>query len=141
MNSETKDQAPKESARLLLKRLQQQFEVLRLAKPLAIGIDGEILAALPEIDRKLLRTALRMHTGATRYLKATERGAQRFNLAGEAVGEISTEHRERAAAVLKERFERREEEEKARREAEAQAKRAEKLDQLAARFSGPGNKR
>ena len=148
MNDLAKDDGQKESARDLLKQLQDRFPVFAMAKPLAIGIDSEILATLPDLNRKLLRAALRMHTGSTRYLKASERATQRFNLADEPVAELTAEHRDRASALLKERFKRKQDEGKARREAEAQAKReaeaqaqrAEKLEQLAARFARPGSR-
>ena len=118
--SEPKSPSPaKDAARQLLKQLQERFPVLKDARPMAIGIDAEILTALPEIEKKTLRTALRMHTGTTRYLKSMARGEKRFNLAGEPVADIAEEHRARAKAMLKERNKRREDEEKARREQEA----------------------
>ena len=140
MNDNISKPAARESARALLKRLQEQFPVLAQCSPLAIGIDAEILAALPETDRKQLRAALRIHTGSTRYLKSSERGEQRFNLSGEAVAPLSQEHRERAATMLKERFQRRKEEEKARQQAAADSKRAQRLGELAAKFGKPSNR-
>ncbi len=134
--TEAQKTAPaKDAARQLLKALQQQYPIMRDAKPMAIGIDAEILAAMPDLERRTLRTALRMHTGSTRYLKSMARESQRYNLAGEAVADIADEHRARAKAMLKERDKKREEEEKARREKAAEQRRAEKLEQLAARFS------
>ncbi|MCB1955487.1 MAG: ProQ activator of osmoprotectant transporter prop [Rhodocyclaceae bacterium] len=135
MTVNDKPTPPKDAARQLLKDLQSRFPILRDAKPMAIGIDAEILAAIPEVDKKTLRTALRMHTGATRYLKSMAREEKRYNLAGEPVSDLAEEHRARAKAMLKERNKRREEEEKARREQEAAQRRNEKLEQLAARFS------
>lgn len=140
MNEKVKDGPGRTSARALLKQLQERFPVIGGSRPLAIGIDAEIIEVMPEVDRKLLRAALRMHTGSTRYLKATERGRERFNLANQAVAQLSAEHRERAAVLLKERFARQEEDEKARLEAEAQARRTEKLEQLASKFSRPTNR-
>ena len=89
--SEPKSPSPaKDAARQLLKQLQERFPVLKDARPMAIGIDAEILTALPEIEKKTLRTALRMHTGTTRYLKSMARGEKRFNLAGEPVATIGS---------------------------------------------------
>lgn len=140
MNDDANNEQGKASARALLKQLQERFPVIAEAKPLSIGIDAEIVAAMPEVDRKLLRAALRMHTGSTRYLKSTERGSDRFDLANQASGSLSAEHRERAASLLKERFARRKADQDARLEAEAAARRAEKLEQLASRFSKAGNR-
>jgi len=128
-----------DSARALLKLLQERFSVFREMRPLAIGIDKQVLAALPDIDRKVLRTALRMHVGASRYLKVMEKASERFDLDGNAVAEVSAEHREHATATLKERFRKEAEQRRAKlaaeKEAQAVEQRAQKLEQLAARFA------
>lgn len=135
MNASTKPSPAKEAARALLKQLQKRFPVIDRAKPLAIGIDTEITAAVPELDAKSLRAALRMHTGSTRYLKAMANETKRYSLAGEAVADLDEEHRKRAQAMLDQRHKRREQQERERREQAANQRRAEKLEQLAARFS------
>ena len=129
--------------RVLLKDLQARFDVFRNYSPLAIGIDKQVLAAQPDLDRKALRTALRMHVGSLRYMKAMEKATQRFDLEGKAVAEVSEEHRAHATETLKERFRKQAEEKRAKAaaereaqaEAQAEARRTEKLQQLAARFS------
>lgn len=131
--------APGPSARAILKQLQERFAVFRDCQPLAIGIDKQVLAAQPDLDRKTLRVALRMHVGSLRYLKAMQQATQRFDLDGKPVAEVSEEHRTHAAETLKERF-RKEAEQKrvkaaAEREAEAAERRTEKLNQLAAKFA------
>lgn len=135
--------SPIASARALLKELQEQYIVFRECRPLAIGVDKQLLAARPDIERKLLRLALRTHTASVRYLKAVEKGSQRFDLEGNAVAELAEEHRAHAAETLRERFrkeagERRAKEaaeRAAKAEVEAEARRAEKLNQLAAKFA------
>ncbi len=130
-------------ARALLRRLQAEFAVFRDCKPLALRIDTAIRERLPELDRKTLRSAMHTHTASTRYLKAVERSAQRFDLDGEAVGEVTEEQRAHAAAMLKERFaaqakrqrEQRAAEEAERRREEAERRRAEKLEKLLNRFN------
>ncbi len=136
-------QNPVQSARELLKNLQQRFEVFRTHQPLSIGIDKQIIALEPEINRKVLRIALGLHTRSTPYLKALEKAPSRFDLEGKPAGEIPDEHRARAGEMLKERFRKNAEQRKAQREAQRQAeeaekaerRRAEKLNQLAAKFS------
>lgn len=130
---------PVPSARAMLKQLQERFVAFRDCLPLAIGIDKQVLAAQPDLDRKTLRVALRMHVGSLRYLKAMQQATQRFDLDGKPVAEVSEEHRTHAAETLKERF-RKEAEQKrvkaaAEREAEAAERRTEKLNQLAAKFA------
>lgn len=137
-------------ARTLLTTLRQRFPAFGQCMPLAIGIDKMLLAEMPEISRKILRVALNMHTNSSRYLKATATATARFDLAGNAAGEVSEEHRNRAAEMLKERFKKEREQRNAvriadetkRKAEEAQRKlaaeaeaRAEKLNQLAAKFS------
>lgn len=130
-------------ARALLQRLQAEFAVFRDCKPLALRIDAAIRERMPELDRKTLRSAMHTHTASTRYLKAVERSAQRFNLDGEPAGEITDDQRSHASATLKERFaaqakrqrESRATEEAERRREEAERRRAEKLENLVNRFS------
>lgn len=143
MNTASPSPSPIASARALLKELQEQYVVFRECRPLAIGVDKQLLAARPELDRKLLRLALRTHTASVRYLKAVEKGSQRFDLDGNPVAELSEEHRTHAAETLRERFRKDAEQRRAKEAAEKAAKqaeqaeqrRAEKLSQLAAKFA------
>lgn len=131
--------SPIESARALIKQLQVQHPVFRDALPLAIGIDKQILARQPDVDRKTLRVALGLHTHSTRYLKTLEKATHRIDLDGVAGDEISEEHRKHAAEMLRERYRKEAEVRKARKQAEiaaaAEEARARKLDQLVAKFS------
>lgn len=142
MNSVTPNESaasPVPSARAMLKSLQERFAVFRDCQPLAIGIDKQVLAAMPDLDRKTLRAALRMHVGSLRYLKAMEKATQRFDLEGAAVAEVSEEHRSHAAETLKERFRKEAEAKRAKlaaeKEAQAAERRDQKLQQLAAKFA------
>ena len=49
---------PSQNARQLLKDLQEKFPVFRDSQPLAIGIDKQLMARLPGLERKPLRIAL-----------------------------------------------------------------------------------
>jgi ProP effector len=134
--------APAPSARALLKQLAQQFPAFRDCLPLAIGIDKQILAQLPGIDRKLMRAALGIHTGSQRYLRAMEKATVRFNLDGTQGAEVTDVHRKHAKDTLAERFRKEADRKKAEREAqaaeEAARRRQEKLEQLTAKFSRKG---
>lgn len=134
--------APAPSARSLLKQFQQQFPAFRDCLPLAIGIDKQILARLPGLDRKLMRAALGIHTGSPRYLRAMEKAKLRYDLDGAAGAEVSQVHRDHAALVLQQRAKKETERKKAEQEAaaaEAASRiRAEKLSQLTAKFSRKG---
>lgn len=142
-------------ARALLTDLRQRFPAFAQCLPLAIGVDKLLLAEMPEISRKTLRVALNMHTNSSRYLKAMATATGRFDLAGNPAGDVLEEHRARANEMLKERFKKEREQrnaarvadegkrkaEEAQRKIEAEANaRAEKLQLLAAKFSGKGGR-
>ncbi len=121
--------------RAMLKRLQAESPAFRECKPLALKIDASILTRFPEFDRKNLRIALRMFTASTKYLKAVERGTERFDLDGKPAGEVTAEQREHAATTLKERFAAVAKQQREKREAEeAERRREEKLRQLVSKF-------
>ena len=128
--------------RALLAMLQAASPTFREWRPLALRIDKTIAARFPELDRKAIRNAMRMHTASTRYLKAMEKATARFDLDGKEDGEVTEEQRAHARQTLKERFAEQTkrkkaalEAEKARREQEeAERRKAEKLQQLVGKF-------
>jgi ProP effector len=127
------------SARALLKQFQQQYAPFRDCLPLSIGIDKQIIAAVPDINRKLMRAALGIHTGSQRYLRAMEKATVRYNLDGSAGAEVPDEHRKHAKETLLERHKKELERKKAEREAaaadDANRRRQEKLEALTAKFA------
>jgi ProP effector len=139
MTSSTPAASPGQEARKLLKSFQAKYPVFHEFKPLAIGIDKQLLTQDSELDRKLLRLALGMYTHSSRYLKAMEKASQRFNLDGSPGSEVPEEHRRHAADILRERFrkeaERREAERKEQEAQAAERQRAEKLNQLVQKFA------
>jgi ProP effector len=131
--------APPQSARALLKQLQQQFPAFRDCLPLAIGIDKQLLSRIPGLDRKTMRAALGIHTGSMRYLRSMEKATVRYDLDGVAGAEVTDTHRLHAKEQLQLRFKKEAERKKAEKaaaaEAEAARLRQEKLQQLASKFS------
>lgn len=134
--------APAQSARALLKQLQQQFPAFRDCLPLSIGIDKQIIAQIPGIDKKSMRTALGIHTGSQRYLRVMEKASVRYDLNGTAGAAVTDVHRKHAKEVLKERLKKEADRKKAERDAAAEEEaarlRQEKLAQLTAKFSKKG---
>lgn len=141
---------PVQAARALLKKLQQDFPSFRDCLPLAIGIDKQLIARQPDLPRKVLRIALGQHTNSLRYLKALEKATHRFDLDGQPAEALTDEHRKHAATVLRERFKKEADQRKAHRASEEAARaaeaaaraaeeaarlRADKLNQLAAKFA------
>lgn len=131
--------ADAQSPRALLKQLQQQFKAFRDCLPLAIGIDKQVLARMPGLNRKTMRAALGIHTGSMRYLRAMEKATVRYDLDGNPGAEVNDTHRQHAKELLQERYKKEADRKKAERdaaaEAEADRKRQEKLQQLASKFS------
>ena len=65
-----------------------QFE--RRRRPLKVGIVDDIQARLgDQVDRELLRRALRFYVGNLHYRMAQQPGAPRIDLAGNACGTVS----------------------------------------------------
>ncbi len=128
-----------QSPRALLKQLQQQFKAFRECLPLAIGIDKQVLAKMPGLNRKTMRAALGIHTGSMRYLRAMEKATVRYDLDGNPGAEVTDTHRQHAKELLQERFKKEADRKKAERELavkeEADRKRQEKLEQLATKFA------
>lgn len=128
--------SPVQTAKELLKNLAQEFKVIREFAPLAIGIDKQLVACQPAINRKLLRAALGMHTKSIRYLKNLQTATVRFNLDESPADAVSDEQRTLAAKTLHEHFKKRAEQHKAQVAAEAaERQHAEKLSQLMEKFS------
>lgn len=140
MNTPTLPSSPAHTARILLKEFQEKFPVFREYKPLAIGIDKQLMVLRPELNKKVLRIALGMHTNSLRYLKEMEKATVRFDLDSNTADAVTDAHRAHASEILRERFKKAAELRKATREAEETARRhAEKLQQLTEKFSRTGN--
>lgn len=143
MTDTTSSATQPQTAKGLLKALQQEFPVFGDCLPMAIGIDKQLMALRPEISRKLLRSALGMHAKSLRYLKVLQSASTRFNLDGSAADAVSEEQRALAAKTLHEHFKKQSEQRKAEQAAEkaaeaaklAEQERMAKLAQLAEKFS------
>jgi len=116
----------------LLEQLCADYTVFRASQPLAIGIHKALQARQPELDKADIRKALHRHTNSTRYLKALTAGAPRYDLDGQADGEVSQEQADQAVSQLRERFKQQTERRKAEQAAQ---QRQEKMEQLAAKFN------
>ena len=135
----TEKATPKRARNTVLDSLVATFPAFRDALPLAIGIHKTILERLPELSNEKISKAMKIHTSSTRYLKAMTKTETRFDLDGNPAGEVTTEQRDGAARLLKERIDRANERKKAEQEkqrAEAQARQQqERLEKLAAKFN------
>lgn len=76
----------------------KKYEVFSRFKPLAIGIEKDLIAALPQFDPRLISRVLSNHCRRPRYLKALARGGKRFGLNNRFKGEVTPEEQQYAAA-------------------------------------------
>ncbi len=103
-------------------QLKQRFPALfgGPVKPLKLRIQVDIQERAPGVfTKQALSAFFRRHTGSTSYLIAVSKAAHRFDLDGQASGEISDEHRQVALDELA----RRRANQESRRELEEQQRR------------------
>lgn len=86
----------KKQTEMIAEYLYGKYEIFRRFKPLAIGIEKELAAAMPQFDPQLINRALSNHCRRPRYIKSIALGGKRFNLNGKFQGEISKEEQEHA---------------------------------------------
>lgn len=89
--------------------LADHFEVWLTYKPLALGVEMDLYNLMdqnqPPASKRVVQRLLRMHCNHGKYLQAVLDNEQRYNLVGEALGEISEAEREHATRTLKEQDE------------------------------------
>lgn len=73
---------------------------IREPKPLAIGVDKEIKALLPELRKRDLQSFLAWWTKRFGYLYAMRDGYVRFHINGSKASVITEEEREHAGRVI-----------------------------------------
>ncbi|MGF6148342.1 ProP expression regulator [Kingella potus] len=74
-----------------------KYIVFKHFKPLALGIDQDLAADLPQFDSALVMRALSNHCRRPRYLKSLVRGGKRYDLNNRVKGEVSAEEQAVAA--------------------------------------------
>jgi len=115
------DLSPAACAAALAERFPALFGNEGPPRPIKLRIQADIQQRAPGVfSRKSLSVFLHRHTTSTAYLRALVAAPSRFDLDGAPAGEIAEEHR----AAAREEVERRRALVQARRQAEAQARRA-----------------
>ncbi|MFA9459556.1 ProQ/FINO family protein [Thiohalorhabdus methylotrophus] len=89
----------------LLEEFRRRFPVFAEFRPLAPGIENELQSHFPDDPNWRIIAALRRHVNDSRYLKATFGQRRRYNLIGQAVGEVTTAERAFIRAKLHKRAE------------------------------------
>lgn len=81
------------------------YPVFAQGKPLAIGTREKLIERHPDIDLRLVRSALLKHCKRPRYLKALAAEPQRYDLDGNPAGVVTEEEREKARTDLEKHHE------------------------------------
>lgn len=89
----------KKQTEMIAEYLYSKYEVFRRFKPLAIGIEKELAADMPQFDPALINRVLSNHCRRPRYIKSVARGGKRFNLQLRFQGTITPEEQEHALAT------------------------------------------
>ena len=98
------DLAPAACAALLAERFPALFGIGR-PLPIKLRIQADIQQRAPGLfNKKSLSIFLHRHTTSTAYIKALLNAPHRFDLDGQAAGEIAQEHRDAAVAEMERRL-------------------------------------
>ena len=81
----------KKQTDMIADHIYSKYDVFKRFKPLAVGIDQDLVAALPQFDPSLIARVLANHCRRPRYLKSLARGGKRFDLNNRFKGEVSPE--------------------------------------------------
>lgn len=71
-----------------------KYPVFSRFKPLAIGIDQDLIIALPQHDPALILRFLSNHCRRPRYIKSLARGGKRFDLNNKPKGTVTPQEQE-----------------------------------------------
>lgn len=108
-NKPTEPSPSEIQAKAMDRFLADRFEIWLTYKPLALGVEADLYQLMdqnqPPASKRVVQRLLRMHCNHGKYLQAVLDNQQRYNLAGEAISEISDAEREHAGRTLKEQEE------------------------------------
>ncbi|MDO4696609.1 MAG: ProQ/FINO family protein [Neisseria sp.] len=108
LKSAVQTMSKKKQTEMIADHIYGKYDVFKRFKPLAVGIDQDLIAALPQYDSSLIARVLANHCRRPRYLKALARGGKRFDLNNRFKGEVSEEEQKIASQhpAVKEALER-----------------------------------
>ena len=108
LKSAVQTMSKKKQTDMIADHIYGKYDVFKRFKPLALGIDQDLAAAMPQYDPALIARVLANHCRRPRYLKALARGGKRFDLNNRFKGEVSAEEQAIAAQnpAVKESLER-----------------------------------
>ena len=84
LKSAVQTMSKKKQTDMIAEHIYRKYDVFKYFKPLAIGIDQDLIAALPQYDSALIARVLANHCRRPRYIKSLARGGKRFDQIGRA---------------------------------------------------------
>lgn len=93
LKSAVQTMSKKKQTDMIAEHIYRKYDVFKYFKPLAIGIDQDLIAALPQYDSALIARVLANHCRRPRYIKSLARGGKRFDLNNRFKGEVSPEEK------------------------------------------------
>ncbi|WP_314343049.1 ProQ/FINO family protein [Simonsiella muelleri] len=94
-----KTMSKRQQTELISEHIYKKYEVFSKFKPLALGIEQDLIADLPQFSAELIMRVMANHCRRPKYLKAIARGGKRFNLNNRFQGEISAEEQQYALSL------------------------------------------
>lgn len=91
-------------AKEFLTHLRKHFNVFQKYQPLMIGVAKELTPIFPEIPKRVINTALHLHTNSKKYLKNVSKGFDRVDLSGQVISTIDKVSIQKAKKSLAQLF-------------------------------------
>lgn len=91
-------------AKEFLIHLRKYFNVFQKYQPLMIGVVKDLSPIFPEIPKRVINTALHLHTNSKKYLKNIAKGYDRVDLSGQVVSKTDKVSIQKAKKSLAQLF-------------------------------------
>ena len=91
-------------AKEFLTHLRNYFNVFQKYQPLMIGVVKDLAPIFPEIPKRVINTALHLHTNSKKYLKNIAKGYDRVDLCGQVVSKTDKVSIQKAKKSLAQLF-------------------------------------
>lgn len=91
-------------AKEFLTHLRKYFNVFQKYQPLMIGVVKDLSPIFPEIPKRVINTALHLHTNSKKYLKNIAKGYDRVDLCGQVVSKTDKVSIQKAKKSLAQLF-------------------------------------
>lgn len=91
-------------AKEFLTHLRKYFNVFQKYQPLMIGVVKDLSPIFPEIPKRVINTALHLHTNSKKYLKNIAKGYDRVDLSGQVVSKTDKVSIQKAKKSLAQLF-------------------------------------